>query len=447
MVKCIEDEIPFDVPEGWEWTRLGVICPYGNCTNVDTKNIKDDEWILDLEDIEKDTGKIISIVLKNMRPAKSNKHKFYKGQLLYSKLRPYLNKVVIAPRDGYCTSEILPLEFYSSICPEYMQIFLMSSFFLSYVNLISYGLKMPRLGTSDGLKSLIALPPLNEQKLIVFKTKEVIAFIENLKVDCINLRQLINLIKSKILDLAIRGQLVPQDPNDEPASALLERIRAEKEELIKQGKIKRNKKESVIFKGDDNSYYIHQSNHTECIDNHFLFELPYNWDWTSLTSIAEFELGKTLDKAKNTGKYFPYLRSVNVKWNELDISDMNSMKFEDEEIERYSVKKGDLLICEGGDVGRSCVYELEENLLYQNALHRVRFINNNNAYFFMYYMMYYESKGILKDICKGVTIKHLTSKVLSSIPFALPPVEEQNRIVKKIDSMFAILEKIEKAII
>jgi type I restriction enzyme S subunit len=293
----------------------------------------------------------------------------------------------------------------------------------------------------------IPIPPTKEQIRLGEYLANVLDFLDNIEKNKIDISSLIKQTKSKILDLAIRGQLVPQDPNDEPASALLERIRAEKEELIKQGKIKRNKKESVIFKGDDNSYYIHQSNHTECIDNHFLFELPYNWDWTSLTSIAEFELGKTLDKAKNTGKYFPYLRSVNVKWNELDISDMNSMKFEDEEIERYSVKKGDLLICEGGDVGRSCVYELEENLLYQNALHRVRFINNNNAYFFMYYMMYYESKGILKDICKGVTIKHLTSKVLSSIPFALPPVEEQNRIVKKIDSMFAILEKIEKAII
>ena len=104
--------------------------------------------------------------------------------------------------------------------------------------------------------------------------------------------------KAKILDLAIRGQLVPQDPNDEPASVLLERIRAEKEELIRQGKIKRDKKESVIFRGEDNSYYIRQDTHTESIDEQFVFELPDNWEWCSLRNIAKIELGKTLDRAK-----------------------------------------------------------------------------------------------------------------------------------------------------
>jgi type I restriction enzyme S subunit len=116
-VKCIEDEIPFDVPNGWVWCRLQTICPYGDCEKVETKDIKPDEWILDLEDVEKDTGNIISVILKKDRNSVSTKHKFYKGQLLYSKLRPYLNKVVIAINDGYCTSEILPLKLFGSINP------------------------------------------------------------------------------------------------------------------------------------------------------------------------------------------------------------------------------------------------------------------------------------------------------------------------------------------
>ena len=165
--KNIDEDIPFDLPESWKWTRLSAFCPYGDCKKVDTKSISDDAWILDLEDIEKDTGKILKFRCKSERNSISTKHKFSKGQLLYSKLRPYLNKVVIAPNDGYCTSEILPLTFYGKMNPAYIQLFLMSDMFLSYVDMLSYGVKMPRLGTVDGKRAIIAIPPLTEQEQIV----------------------------------------------------------------------------------------------------------------------------------------------------------------------------------------------------------------------------------------------------------------------------------------
>ena len=277
-VKCIEDEIPFDIPDGWSWTRLIAICPYGETTKINANNITDNEWILELEDIEKDTGKILSYVLKSERQSVSQKHKFCKGQLLYSKLRPYLNKVLIAPKDGYCTSEILPLTLYGNISPEYIRTFLMSDTFLAYVDLISYGVKMPRLGTKDGKRSLIALPPLQEQFRIDTKLQESLEKIEYLKLHSNESEKIIKTIKSKILDLAIRGKLVAQDPNDEPASVLLERIRAEKEELIKQGKIKRNKKEAVIFKGSDNSYYEKYGE-----------KLPSGWVITNFETLLSYE--------------------------------------------------------------------------------------------------------------------------------------------------------------
>lgn len=277
-VKCIEDEIPFDIPDGWSWTRLIAICPYGETTKINANSITDNEWILELEDIEKDTGKILSYVLKSERQSVSPKHKFCKGQLLYSKLRPYLNKVLIAPKDGYCTSEILPLTLYGNISPEYIRTFLMSDTFLAYVDLISYGVKMPRLGTKDGKRSLIALPPLQEQFRIDTKLQESLEKIEYLKLHSNESEKIIKAIKSKILDLAIRGKLVPQDPNDEPASVLLERIRVEKEELIKQGKIKRNKKESVIFKGSDNSYYEKYGE-----------KLPSGWVITNFETLLSYE--------------------------------------------------------------------------------------------------------------------------------------------------------------
>ena len=172
--------------------------------------------------------------------------------------------------------------------------------------------------------------------------------------------------------------------------------------------------------------------------------MPEAWEWCRLNSIATFELGKTLDTAKNTGTYKPYLRSVNVRWNSIDLNDINCMKFEPDELARYSIKKGDLLICEGGDVGRSCVWEKNEEMYYQNALHRVRFYMNINPYFYMYIMMYYANSGKLQEICKGVTIKHLTRTTLLTLLFPLPPQNESLNIINKILEFDSLLQNLEE---
>ena len=295
-------------------------------------------------------------------------------------------------------------------------------------------------------QEIISLPPLSEQIKIIETVENLFDLTQSVEANSQNLKNSIKTTKSKILDLAIRGKLVPQDPNDEPASVLLERIRAEKEELIKQGKIKRDKKESVIFKGDDNSYYRLTSDNKR-YDVSAPFDLPDCWEWTTFPTVAHVELGKTLDKVKNTGTYYPYLRSVNVQWGYVDLSDVKEMKFEPEEIERYTIKKNDLLICEGGDVGRCCVWNKNESILYQNAIHRVRFYNSINCNFYMYFMMYLEAKGTLKRISNGVTIKHLTNTVLSNITIPLPPLAEQERIVNAVETLFAQIDKISEQIL
>ena len=156
-----------DLPETWEICCLYELCDYGYCISVNTEDIAEDAWILDLEDIEKDTGTVLKKVAKAQRNSVSTKHKFHSGQVLYSKLRPYLNKVVLSDADGYCTSEILPLEFKNCVLPEYARYYLMSGTFIAYANHCSYGIKMPRLGTTDGKKAIFSLPPLSEQKRIV----------------------------------------------------------------------------------------------------------------------------------------------------------------------------------------------------------------------------------------------------------------------------------------
>ena len=205
-VKCIEEEIPFEVPQGWEWARLGMICPYGENKAISSNLIDESSWILDLEDIERDTGIIKYHATKIERNSVSNKYAFTSGQLLYSKLRPYLNKVVVAEADGYCTTEILPLTFYGNISVLYMQLYLMSPTFLKYVNIVSYGVKMPRLGTTDGKNSLIAVPPLHEQLRIREQFDVIALLIRKIDKYTESLHNDVSELKSKILDLAIKGR-------------------------------------------------------------------------------------------------------------------------------------------------------------------------------------------------------------------------------------------------
>ena len=249
-------------------------------------------------------------------------------------------------------------------------------------------------------------------------------------------------LKNSILQMAVQGKLVPQDPNDEPASVLLERIRAEKEQLIKEGKIKKEKNPSIIFRGADNLPYEKiGKNEPVCIADDVPFEIPESWEWVTLKMIAITELGKTLDKAKNQGDYKPYLCSINVYWSGIDLTKVKEARFEENEISKYELKKGDLLICEGGDVGRSAIWENEQEMYYQNALHRVRFYGGINPYYFRLLMECYKGNKILDKKSKGMTIKHLVQSALNAIYFPLPPIQEQQRIVNKFQSLIPILEQ------
>ncbi len=177
-----EDEIPFEIPESWEWCRLGKVSTYGNNNSVSPDEIDGDTWVLDLADIEKDTSRIVDFDTFKNRKSKSNKYVFNKGDVLYGKLRPYLNKVVIAVDDGVCTTEIVPLKVLSGMSNKYLLHSLKRQDFLDYVNAITYGTKMPRLGTDDGRKALIPLPPSDEQHRIVRRIEELFALCDLFKV-------------------------------------------------------------------------------------------------------------------------------------------------------------------------------------------------------------------------------------------------------------------------
>ena len=448
-VKCIEEEIPFEIPDGWAWARLLSIIEEKPTNGYSPKGV---EYITDVRNL--------TLTATTSGFFKPNEFKYVDVKIAPdSKYWLRHNDILIQrsnSRELVGTSCIYDDKDAAFIFPDLMmKIHLMSGVEVKYIdwvlkstltreyyiaNATGSASSMPKINQAIVANTLIPLPPCAEQKRLVRYLDEVMNISNCIETGRRDILELVSQAKAKILDLAIRGKLVPQDPADEPASVLLEHIRADKEEQIKAGKIKRDKKESFIFRGEDNSYYLSRSTHKEQVDAQFIFPLPPGWQWCTLSNISHFELGKTLDQGKNTGNYCPYLRSANIKWDSIDLSDLKEMRFEKEELERYTIIKNDLLICEGGDVGRCCVWESTDTIMYQNALHRVRFFENCNPFFFMFYMWHYELEGMLKPICNGVTIKHLTGDVLRSIPFALPPVEEQKRIVAKIREYFKVID-------
>ncbi|MBO4712478.1 MAG: restriction endonuclease subunit S [Fibrobacter sp.] len=231
-------------------------------------------------------------------------------------------------------------------------------------------------------------------------------------------------LKNSILQWAIQGKLVPQDPKDEPAQKLIEKIRKEKQELVKQGVLKKSSLEEIPVDEDGK-----------------IFDIPESWAWCNLSMIAETMLGKTKSPQKDKGKPQPYLCSINVYWEGIRLDTLKEMPFNDSEKVKYSVRKGDLLICEGGECGRAAIWEKDEEIFYQNALHRVRFYKGIDAHYFRWCLYLYKHAGWLNEHIKGETIKHLVQNELDSIVFPLPPLAEQKRIVAKLEKVLPLVDE------
>ena len=164
------------------------------------------------------------------------------------------------------------------------------------------------------------------------------------------------------------------------------------------------------------------------------------WSIKKLGEVCHSDLGKTLNQSKDTGNLYPYLCAVNIQWDKIDLSTLKKTRFEEDETERYSVKKGDLLVCEGGDIGRAAIWDIKTPIRYQNALHRIRFNESMLPRFCLYFLRFLKNKGILdSQYGKGVTIKHLVKSSLLSIPIPVPTINEQRRIVDELDLLTGII--------
>ena len=199
------------------------------------------------------------------------------------------------------------------------------------------------------------------------------------------------------------------------------------------------------LKGADNTPYEKIGDEVRSLADEIPFDIPDSWEWVTLQTIATSSLGKTLDKAKNKGDLKPYLCSINVYWDGIDLTTVKETRLEENELPKYLLRPGDLLICEGGDVGRSAVWESTQEMYYQNALHRVRFYGEINPHYFQLLLECYKGNQILDAYSKGMTIKHLVQTALNTIVFPLPPLSEQTRIVDAVNRLLPYLHSYDRA--
>ncbi|MGL4981632.1 MAG: restriction endonuclease subunit S [Treponemataceae bacterium] len=438
-IKNIDSEIPFEIPQNWAWCRLGEVCEYGKCSNINASNLKDNDWILDLEDIEKDTGKILCYKTFKERKSASSKHIFYKNQLLYSKLRPYLNKVLIAPKDGFCTSEILPLSFFGNLNDNFFHLVLTSPYFLGIVNILTYGVKMPRLGTDDAKKILIPLPPLEEQKRIVAAIEQYNEQIQIIEENYAQLQTMAGYTKSKMLDLALRGKITKQNTHETSAASILEQIRKEKEQKIAKGELIKDKKASFIFKDKDGSHCEHFADGTiKNIDSEIPFEIPQNWAWVKGGMLLE-----PMTSKKPQGDTFSYIdiESIDNKTHSIANPKILKTKNAPSRASR-ELKKGDTLF--------SLVRPYLENIAFVSEKYSESIASTgfyicrpskiiNPEFLFQLFTSNYVIKG-LNHFMKGDNSPSISGDNIKNWLFPLPPLEEQKRIVTTLQKIFTQLE-------
>ncbi len=416
---CDKPHYPFELPKGWCWTTLGEISNYGTTINIQVENIEKNEWILELEDVEKETANIIQKLSKGERSVKGTRHKFNTGDILYSKLRTYLNKVLVATSEGYCTTEIMPLNTYGIMSNEYVCHVLRSPFFLDYTLQCGYGVKMPRLSTTDACNGFIPLPPLKEQIRIVEEIRRWFALIDIIESGKDDLQETIKQTKSKILNLAIHGKLVPQDPNDEPAIELLKRINPKAE--------------------------------TTC-DTPQYENLPNGWCECTLGSLFLFIRNGINIRQDKSKIGYPITRIETISSEFIDRSRMGYAAITEENYSDYYLQKDDILMSHINSpihVGKCALCDIKagEKIIHGMNLLCLRPYPDIEAKFIlMVFRSPYFKNEIRPFIKNAVNQASINIRNLSSVHLYLPPVSEQNRIVAKIEELFTHLDKIEASL-
>lgn len=246
---------------------------------------------------------------------------------------------------------------------------------------------------------------------------------------------LLNRLPKSILQEAIQGKLVPQIAEEGTAQELLEQIKAEKQKLVKEGKLKKSAlATSVIFRGDDNKYYTINKKERISVDDEIPFDIPNTWEWCRLGTLFSHSTGKALNASNLKGQLMTYITTSNLYWDRFELDNLKQMRFTDEEIEKCTATFGDLLVCEGGDIGRAAIWNYQYDIRIQNHIHKLRAYKQLCTKFFFWVFYFYKATGRIGG--KGIGIQGLSSKALDNILIPLPPLKEQQRIVAQIEKLF-----------
>ena len=451
-VKCIEEEIPFEVPERWAWSRLQSITSILTDGTHKTPIYSERGYIF-LSSKNVTSGKID---WDNTMYIPETLH-----QELYSRLAPKIGDILLAKNGTTGIAAIVDKEeifdiyvslaliriFENIIEPLYVLTAIGSSYVQDYFNDSLKGIGVPNLHLEHIRKTLIPIPPYSEQVRIALRLDMLIPLTEQIEEDKKELEHLASALKSKILDLAICGQLVSQNPDDEPVSVLLERIRAEKEELIKQGKIKRDKKESIIFKGDDNSYFEKIDGDVRCIDQELPFEIPYSWMFVRLKHIGSIVGGGT---PKTT---IPQYWNGDIPW--LTPADFSGY-------EEIYISHGERNITMAGLNSSSAQLLPVNTVLYSSRapIGYVAIASNDittnqgfksiipidtNMSIYIYFTLKARTDNIIMR-ATGTTFKEISGYEMGETFIPLPPLNEQKRIYEKILQLSNFILIIEKSL-
>lgn len=409
-----------DIPENWIWMPLGEISSYGDTpVKANTSNVTDNTWILDLEDI-KAGGELLIKTRANEKEFAGEKTIFHSGQVLYSKLRPYLKKVLVADEDGISTPELISFDVFGGILPQYMVFCLLDSFTNRAIDKRSYGIKMPRIDAGFMVNLPVPIPPVSEQQYIIERLESAFALIDtidNLQSEYASNKEA---LKSKLIDAAIQGKLTEQLPEDGTAEDLYQLVQSEKKKLQKEGKIKKTKAFVSI------------------IDEEIPFQLPSNWKWVRLGSVLNEVIVPQRDKPKRFDGDIPWCRIEDADGDYMSKSHSNqnvSQKTVEEMNLRIFPVGTILSACSGGSIGRILITttELCTNQTFNGLVCSMGLYNRYLFHFLR------NSIGRLKKMGSGAAMEYVSQKKIAEMLIPLPPLAEQHRIVEKLDALLSLV--------
>ena len=438
-VRSLADEVPFDIPNSWEWVRLGSIVYNRGQITPST-----DFCYIDIGSIDNKNQKLNptdTVIAPDKAPSRARKL-VDKGDVLYSTVRPYLHNMCIVDRDFSCipiaSTGFAVLTCHAELCNKFLFFYMMSPDFDAYANNTdnAKGVAYPAINDDRLYKALIPIPPLGEQFRIVSAIESVDASIRDYGVKEEALRALNGSfpesLKKSILQEAVQGKLVPQDPSDEPADALLERIRVEKQRLIKEGKVKKDKRESVIFRRD-NSHYEKLDGVECCIDDELLFEIPENWCWvrfgTAITLLSGTDFAP--DEYNSAGKGIAYITGAsNIVDSQIRVNRWT-------ESPRQITHAGDiLLVCKGSGYGKTVICNIKQ----AHIARQIMAVQKCNLLDMQYIKLFLDSSfDLLKTKGQGV-IPGIDRTSVLHLLFPLPPLNEQHRIVQRIEELLPLVK-------